>query len=453
MIRRLLVSLLLAFAGPASANAPSDYAYGWPLELPGEGAAWRVDLTPEVYAVSRDEDLRDVEVFDAKGRSMPLAPLRLQDEPPPAERVALPVFAIRRSAEGGSIDLRVQVARGSDRSIHRVDAQLASDSEAAPALVDHLVDASRLEEAVDALWLSWPESSRDERASFAVDESDDLDRWRTIVGAATVLELHGEEDTLSRRRIDLPPTRAPYLRLRALTANGLRELRVEAQLALRQGPPVRTWVDATLESQAIAEEAGEKRGVYVYATDAALPVGTIRIAGSDRSLARIVASSEWSAERWIPRASFTLIGLEQGAEAVRRNEAAVSPAPRARRWRIEATPPLQEPPQLQVALQADRLAFLPQGEAPFVLAAGSHVAARTDAPVGAAIDELRARLGSAWRPPLATLGERRALAGQRALEAPPAPLPWKSWILWGVLVAGALLAGFLALRLLRTAER
>ncbi|HEY0839763.1 MAG TPA: DUF3999 family protein [Vulgatibacter sp.] len=447
-----LSSALVLGAPRAFAGTPADYAYGWPLELAGESGAWQVDLTPEVYAVVQDEALRDVEIFDGSGRPVPVAPFALEPEPLPGSRIALPVFALRRAPGGEAFDLRVQVARGDDRAIHRVDAQLASAGESRAGPSDYLLDASRIDIPMEALWLRWAPAAGDAKASFAVEASDDLERWRTIVASATVLELHGEGETLVRQRIDLPRTRAAYLRLRALAPHDLRELGVEAQLESVGVPaPPRRWLETTLASQHVEEgSGGEKRGVHVYETGAAYPVDAIRILPRGAgSLARIQVAGEAPDGRWLARASFTLVGVAHGDERVQRSDAPLSPGPRTMRWRIEAVPPLDAPPQVLVALRPDRFAFLPQGEPPFLLAAGSHVAKRTDAPMEAAIAELRSRLGAAWRPPLAALGARRALAGETALAAPLTPIPWTRIFLWAVLLAGAGLVAGLAIRLLR----
>ncbi|MCW5581409.1 MAG: DUF3999 family protein, partial [Luteimonas sp.] len=42
-----------------------------------------------------------------------------------------------------------------------------------------------------------------------------------------------------------------------------------------------------------------------------------------------------------------------------------------------------------------------------------------------------------------------ALAGESALQPAPQPRDWRSWLLWGLLVAGALLVAGFAFSLLR----
>ena len=96
--------------------------------------------------------------------------------------------------------------------------------------------------------------------------------------------------------------------------------------------------------------------------------------------------------------------------------------------------------------------FLAEGNAPYVLAAGSRSARRPDYPIEPALASLRATLGKDWQPPVAKLGVAQASGWRCALRTPPLPLPWRRWLLWAILVGGALLIAGLALSLLRGAK-
>nr|MDQ3039828.1 DUF3999 domain-containing protein [Pseudomonadota bacterium] len=91
-----------------------------------------------------------------------------------------------------------------------------------------------------------------------------------------------------------------------------------------------------------------------------------------------------------------------------------------------------------------------QGEAPFVLVAGSARASREDAPLPQLIGAIRARRGSDWQPATATIGVPVELGGAQALQPAPPKRDWKSWLLWGLLVLGAAVVAGFATSLLRT---
>ena len=124
---------------------------------------------------------------------------------------------------------------------------------------------------------------------------------------------------------------------------------------------------------------------------------------------------------------------------------------RSRDWRVDLAAPITHAPTLELAYTPDRFVFLAQGAGPFRLVAGSATTHHNDAPVDVALRQLRSSAGNEWMPPLAGLGARTELRGAQALTATPAARPdtWKTWLLWGVLVAAAAVVGGLALSLLR----
>src|SRR6185369_13397509 len=157
---------ILLPCGATGADTPADYAYAWPLVTSGDSAAWQVELTPEVYAAVRDAQLRDVEVLDAAGQPVPVAPRVVQTTSiAQATDIELPQFALPVSAPGGGGDerLSLHVERGPDGKLRRLDAEVgAAEAQAAGHVSvaggDILLDASTLKAPVDSLWLDWDPS-------------------------------------------------------------------------------------------------------------------------------------------------------------------------------------------------------------------------------------------------------------------------------------------------------
>ncbi|HSN34324.1 MAG TPA: DUF3999 family protein, partial [Ideonella sp.] len=97
-----LMLLCLSLSGSADAASADDYAYAWPLQTPADSSAWQIDLTPEVYAVVRSAGLHDVEVVNADGESVPMAPRAVQFTTPTANDVDLPLFALPPATGSGA---------------------------------------------------------------------------------------------------------------------------------------------------------------------------------------------------------------------------------------------------------------------------------------------------------------------------------------------------------------
>lgn len=455
----LAVALACA-ASVAQAAQPGDYAYRWPLATDGQNAAARqFELTPEVYAALVDPQLGDFEVFNADGQPVPVARLTVDPQAQPGvAEVALPIFALPRAADGSGDDVSLRLERDGTGRLHLLEANV--DAGQPQTLIDYVLDADLNRDparpaTVDRLQLRWPETG-DARTRFAVDGSDDLEHWETLVDAAAVVSLHQGGAMLQRRDITLPATGLRYLRLRQLDGDPLPGLQVTAR-RLRAGASALPWrrVTAAFESEA-ADDFGKGK-VYRYRLPASLPVGRVGIGlGVDNATADVIVDARPGTVAatddrtgWVPMGRTLVFRLRQGGVQVDNEDFVLTAPMAARDWRLRSPVALAPPPKLEVAYLPDRFVFLAQGRGPFVLAAGSRVARRPPLPVEEALAPLRKRLGADWMPPVATLGARADAAGTKAYDEPEKPLDWRRWMLWGFLVVGAAVVGGFALTLLR----
>jgi hypothetical protein len=447
-------AVLVALAcGQAHATTPQDYAYAWPLVTPGESGAWQIELTPEIYGAITDAGLRDLEVFNAAGEPVPLAAVAYDRQLVQRdEQAPLPLFDLPRPATGGGDDISLHVERDNSGRLHRLDAEVKAGA-TSTAVVDYLLDASAGKEPIQALQLDW-DRGNDVQASFAVEGSDDLQNWRTLVASATVLDLQRSDAHLARHQIEFAPTQAHYLRLRRLdTGAALAGPKAFARwhTSTLTSVPAPRWID--LPAGKVADAATGIANAYTYSLPAALPVETARVElGSDNSIARLRLLSRDGAVAtapWQLRAEFTAFQLRQDSVVLGNDEVPISQTARHAQWRVDSSQPLDRAPKLALAYRPDRFVFLARGAGPYRLAAGSRTARRADYPVDTALASLRSRLGAAWQPPLAEVTQCTAAGGDAVLAAPAAPLPWKEWLLWGVLLLGAALVSLMALQLVR----
>jgi hypothetical protein len=476
-MKRCAVAAFCLFILCPSAAAPAatadDYAYAWPIQAQGTASAWQVELTPEVYAVVTTADLRDVAVVNTAGEAVPAAAFRAPNAAATTREdlLTLPTFALPRApaADAGAAGdaIRLQIERGADGKLRRVDANLGgAAAAAADTRRDLLLDASGVRAAFAAVRVDWAEGGPDVSAQFAIDGSDDLQSWRVLAPRATVLRLTQNGNRLDRHDIALHDASAAYLRLRRLDdgadLQGL-SARLRTVTSSLSGP-ARQWLDATPtgpDKRRFDPSFGRADGTQVvawrYQLPAPLAIDSIRLElADDNSLARVVVLSrrrpgDDDPSAWMQRAALVAFRLRQDDGVIGNDEFPAAYAARARDWRIEASTPLEHAPKLMLGFQPDRFVFLAQGAGPYRLVAGSAVARRGDYPVDAALASLRASHDRDWQPPLAALGARAALKGDSALVAPVVekPFDWKTWLLWGVLVGAAALIGGLALSLLR----
>ena len=457
------ITLSVAFAAIAAQPEPStstptnDYAYRWPLNAAGQSAAWQFELTPEVYAVLIDPALGDFEVVNADGQSVPVARLTVDpDAQPGVAQVSLPVFALPRRGDGtGRDDLSLRLERDMDGRLRMLQADVIAA--AAQTQIDYVMDADisrdpKRPSTVDRLDLSWPESG-DVQTQFAVEGSEDLQQWQSLVGAAAVVSLRRNGATLQRRDIPLPTTSLRYLRLRQLDGDAIPGLQITARRT-RAGVSSPQWRRLRADFVDSGRDEFGKDHVYRYRLPAKLPVARIDVTlGAENGTAEVIVDAQSGApgsELWTPIGRALVFRLQQDGVRID-NEDYVLTAPfAAREWRLRSPIALVPSPDVEMAYLPDRFVFLAQGRGPYALVAGSRNARRTSLPVEQALAPLRARLGKDWTPPIVTLGARSAAAGTAAYAKQATPTDWRRWLLWGFLILGAAIVGGFAMSLLRT---
>lgn len=457
---RMLSLLLFALAGAASAQSPGDFAWQWPVEASGGGGAHALVLGQEVYARISRADLRDLAVFNADGQPVPFAPLpwpqttlSLRTQ---LDWLRLPVVPGRA---GGSLSLRI--ARDPEGTVR--DLQLDSNAAAATTTsTDLLLDLGERPEPVSSLLLTLAEdATRPVNLRVNVLASDDLANWRLLADDLALVALVENGLRIERTRLDFASSQGGrYLRLALREGEdwpALARIERERREAGPGQPGLRT---ITLEGTPVANVPG----LFEYRSPGPMPVTRVDVAlaagntvagvevqsgddADDADGAAARGAGREGAPQWSGVAAFTAFRLGTGDAEVRHLPADVDGV-RDRLWRVRTTPALAHAPALKLSYRPDRFVLLAQGPQPYRLLAGSARATRPDYPVQAALAALGAARTPGWQPPVATLGEGTLAAGDAALRSDQGP-DWRRWLLWSVLVIGALLVLVVSLRVLR----
>ncbi len=455
--RRLSLLLLAALLPLGAAVAgDNDYAYRFALNTHGESGAWRIELTPAVYGVSRpDADLGDLVVVNARGQQVPFAPLPV---PPPAVRqfkLDTHLLPLPGRADDAANQVRVQRNAGGDIVIAPAPASTGAAAKPTQWLFDagRQVRLSNIEFAPSAF-------AQDLHIRVAVDASNDLQQWDRRSEDVELVGVKRGEDAVEQRSIEVSGDAARYYRI--VLTDG------DAPWDATQTPAidlVGSYTDpqadrlASLQWQELRAAAGTaaKGGGtdYDYQLPAPLPIEAARVNLADQNTA----------------ARFTLQDRDEGASdagglplttitavqvAGKNAEAAVGrfDAVRVQHLRLHTDTPLPQPPRLALGWHADSFVFLAQGAAPYSLLAGSYAARRALYPIDAALAQLRpGDADESWQPPQAEIGARSEAGGPAVLLPPKVPYDWTRPLLWLVLIGGALLVAGMALSLLKQSRR
>ena len=309
-----------------------------------------------------------------------------------------------------------------------------------------------MREPIVALLLEWTQADAANDAAidvaYRVDGSDDLRDWRTLQPHAQLLDLARDGRRLRQRRIALQGG-AKYLRLSPLRADAALPLSgVRAEFSA--SAVASDWQWESLRGRAV-EERGKT--YHDFIVDGRFPFARVDVdtAGNDANEWTLQSRDDEDAP-WLTRAGPWVafrIGTSQAAGRGNRDRSPpqdLGGVVRDRHWRLSSRTPVSDAPTLRLGYRPEVVVFLAQGKPPYSLAAGSARAMRADAPLPQLVEAIRTQRGSDWQPASATLGAAQTLAGERAL-APTRD--WTAWLLWSLLVAGALTVAAIALSLLR----
>ncbi len=449
--RAWLLCLLLPLT--ADAGMPADYAYRYTLHTAGSSAAWRIELTPAVYAASTPAaNLRDLVVVNAQGQEVPFAPLPAA--PPRSHPFALraTLLPLPSGSTGNGSGVRVQRNSNGDIVIEQ------PDMPSAPIRPRQwLVDARR-RVSLDRIEIDPVALPVDSRFHLSVQASNDLQAWSERSQDTEIVSVKRGGDAVEQHMIalsDAAPAR--YYRL-SLRQNDVApwdsaqtpqvELRGSYADPLAERMAARRWLTLPATPAAPVATSGAD---YDYALPAALPAEAVRVVlGGDNTVARFsLLDHDEGNGRML--ATITAVRIGTGTDE---DPATPFATTRVQHLRLHTDTPLSQPPSLQVAWRPDVFVFLAEGSGPYSLLAGSHAARRGDYPLAAALERLRPRdAGADWQPPLATLGAVSDAGGAAALLAPKALFDWTRLLLWLVLIGGALAVAGMAWSLLRQSRR
>ncbi len=201
----------------------------------------------------------------------------------------------------------------------------------------------------------------------------------------------------------------------------------------------------------------QEEGVYMTHIPINLPADSAQIElPASQSMVRVRIESAVEPEgTWLLHKSGVVYNLPAG-DSLRRSPPIPVYRGLYRYWRVtidkQATPVQADSLALRVFWTPARLLFVPQGPAPYTLAFGS----ATAAPAGFRSNELFLPVQSDFKTiydlPLAATDSVLVELGGETRLVQPETLPWQKIVLWGVMVVGMALLGWVAMRLLREQE-
>jgi hypothetical protein len=436
----IIILLLLAQSVVFAAEGPSDFAYGIPIETDARDALYEIEIPAAVYRSVTRADIGDIRVFNGKGEVVPYA-LR-----PPTRTIAmvsLPVFPLYGEADQKLEDLSVRINKRGDGTI--VDIQnRAQPGGQSSRLRGYLLDASSLKPVIEALVLDWRTTSENFVGQVRIEGSDDLAAWTTLADRAALARLTFGGHQVQRNRVDLRFAKFKYLRVSwPKNQAPLESLSAAAEPADHVIDSPRVW-------QTIAgSEISGKQGEYGYDFSGHFPFDRMRVQLPQvNSLAQVqILARATTSDEWRPVASATAYRLRDRDTEVTSQEIAIT-SRGERYWLLRADQKGggvgSGVPAIEIGWVQQKLVFVARGAGPFQLAFGNAGAKPAAYPIESLIPGYKTDAEFKVKP--ATLGAQMTLSGAARLRA---AWDYKKLALWGSLIFGVMLLGWMAWRLSR----
>lgn len=435
-------------AAAQSSTQPNDFAFGIPLELEAGGSIYEFKLPRDVYEGVTRADLGDLRVFNGADEVVPhfvrYLPVKADSV---KAREPLPLFPLYGKAGQPLEGVSLKVKRDAAGTIVEVQTH---DAQSENRLLAYLLDASRLERTIDALVIEFGREPQNLILKIAVGCSDDLENWQPVLISATIADLTYGGFSLRQNRISFHPTKAKYFRISWASGENAPVLEsITAELAAETVSSTREWL--TLSSSVKKSDPGE----YYLTIPGYMPVDRLRVVLPQKN--SIAPAAFWSRneddEEWRYRSSTLIYDLQLDGEEIANPDVAFNPLS-DRQWRMvveQSGGGLGDGlPQLEIGWVPQQLLFVARGGEPFTVAYGNaRIMAIEKSPeiLNALQQEDKLTIKSAQT------GAPISLGGESRLRPPALGSNPKNWILWGILILGVLMLGWMAVRLFRQMTR
>lgn len=458
-----LASATLAYA--ADANNIASYALRAPLVIEADTALHRLSLPADALLRLQTSGYSDVRVFDAKGKSVPLAlalaETKIQTQ---GQQVTLPAYPILGTAgtlSNEGVSLRIEEQQGK-RVVH-IDTGGTKTAADGKSLVGVLLDARAVTDPVVAIELD-VDLPMAQPISFDVQASKDLRNWRTVADTVLYRPADGTAATSSnafgkqRMPLALNDIKDHYLRITWQGSTGqTTPVTVRSAMLTISKSSIQPRISAVITTPALTNPHE-----LSFSLPFATPLGALKIKPQGTNV--LVPVRVWGrndrSQPWIALANTVLYNLvingkEQTNSAVElRGEGQYVSY---REIKIEAdkkTAGFATAPEVSALFEPIQIVFLASGVAPFTMAVGLSEAVSAYLPLASLIPGYKNDQENSL--PLARVVVNTSASANSPVitaQSPSNTPTTRSLLLWSILFAGVAVLGLMAYVLIKQTKK
>lgn len=449
-----LLGLLVFLPCVAEGISPDDFAYGLKLEFTNGKSIYDSFLSTKIYESVTRSDLGDLRVFNSSFEVVPHEIIALElelretDVMPPRILNIFPIY----TKEGKDFEMKeVKIKTNNLGTVVEVGQTSDNKTPHQEILSGYVVDASTIETPIEALVVDVDNPAGDQFfKKVSIRGSDDLKKWAGVDSNAVLANLVHQEESLVKNVIKLPRNLYKYYLIGwSNSENSVNISKLTARFGKKSEFEKPKLNQLVADGAVDAESESERESIFIYKLNGYFPISSVQIVFTQpNSLANITLESRNNDdEQWESRQSKTVFSMVKDGAKIEDNEVTFSPR-RFRYWRLKFNSQKEafgsQPPRLRFGWASERLRFLARGTPPFFVGFGS---ARIKPLASLNLQDKKYAESIGY----AIFTEYKVLGGDSKLTyVPPKVYPWKSWILWAVLIFGVYGLGKMALNLTKT---
>lgn len=458
LLAAVLASVTMLSRAETGAKTLNDFNQGAELQSGTENSPfYRLTVPDNVWLNSAWPDLRDIRIFDSTGTPVPMsltAAKQIKDESARIRFVIYPLSQSRAEEQDGNRKIRLKADNGTELTIYNDNA----DSLVRPATETYLLvpdNKQQLPLPLREITLNWPQQTGNMQARASLFSSDDKQNWSPVIRDVPLMDLKSGDDTLLAQQIKIPDyirgdeSRAKYWLLSVTGDNN----QAPPQITTAEGTGSRTVERREVNRFGFTPKA-DTDGSMIYSLPNTQNLSRLdfHIDQENTVLPVRIEYRSGTAGNWLPLDNKVLYSLVSDDTENRNSSIRLNDLP-VRQVRLTAINSSwrDSPPQVTGVKYAQYLTFNAQGSAPYLLVWGAHDAGAAFLPLAQLLPGNY--LNNQDAIPRADVSEKVVTLGGEAklLPAPEAapPFAWKTWLLWGILVAGVAVLGIFAVRLLK----
>jgi hypothetical protein len=447
-MKRILAALMITFlAMPLPALDPERFVQVWTLDADAAEGVARVRIDPDMQSVMTDPGLADLAISDASDQRVPFALVAPHDLVESLSRREVLDYTESTVADAdtpetsGDSPLRLELLQDGRRLVMTIPRGQPDADTRRPPVLEALIGAPDMsEELPDRMLELRLQSMTATRLDCRIRNADDPDEPERRLGLLDRGERHPYRYSGSLDIGQLP--RAWHLRC---FADAVPEgLRMEQAFLLAQGRQDHRQVQTFHREIKAGEPLSELSLPGAYRVRSI----EVKTEGANVLADLVVSARNHSDQPWQRLGRGVLSTLPGEAPGANRLE--LDHRERFRYWQVQVEPAPGRSVRVEFSTEVEEVVFLPQGQGPWRLYAGSRRLDRSP-DNRELVERTIQRLGQAWQWPLTAVSGPGEAGGASALELPSEPLPWRRIVLWAVLGLAALILIWISIHLLRQA--